>query len=69
VVLLNAEIPGLTSEDSIVLMKECDPKCIIILMSTEEEKPTNPLVYACLQKPFKIKQVVDLLERVRTKRP
>jgi two-component system, NtrC family, response regulator HydG len=67
-VLLNAEIPGLTSEDSIVLMKECDPKCIIILMSTEEEKPTNPLVYACLQKPFKIKQVVDLLERVRTNR-
>ena len=64
-VLLNAEIYGLTSPDSIVLMKECDPKCIIILMSTEDDKSENPLVYACLQKPFKIKQIVDLLERVR----
>jgi two-component system response regulator HydG len=67
-VLLNAEIPGATSEDSIVLMKECDPKCIIVLMSTEADRSANPLVYACLQKPFKIKQVIDLLERVRAHR-
>jgi DNA-binding NtrC family response regulator len=67
-VLLNAEIPGISSDDSLVLMKECDPKCIIVLMSTEESRSANPLVYACLQKPFKIKQVIDLLERVRTKR-
>jgi two-component system, NtrC family, response regulator HydG len=66
-VLLNAEIPGISSED-LVLMKECDPKCIIVLMSTEESRPTNPFVYACLQKPFKIKQVIDLLERVRLNR-
>lgn len=68
-VLLSTEIQGLTSEDSIVLMKECDPKCIIILMSSEAHKAENPLVYACLQKPFKIKQVVGLLEQVRTLRP
>jgi two-component system, NtrC family, response regulator HydG len=65
-VLLNADIPGLTSEDSLVLMKECDPKCIIILMSSEDDASTNSLAYACLQKPFKIKQVLELLERVRT---
>ena len=65
-VLLNAYIQGLSSDDSIALIKECDPKCIIILMSTEENRYATPLVYACLQKPFKIRQVVDLLELVRT---
>ena len=67
-VLLNTEIQGLTSDDCVVLMKECDPKCIIILMSTEAEHSYNPLVFGCLQKPFKIKQVVDLLERVKVNR-
>jgi len=52
-VLLNAEIPGISSDDSLVLMKECDPKCIIVLMSTEESRSSNPLVYACLQKPLR----------------
>jgi two-component system, NtrC family, response regulator HydG len=68
VVLLNAEIQGLTTDDSIVLMKECDPKSIIILMSSEAERPGNPLVYASLHKPFKIRDVVALLDKVRGER-
>lgn len=65
-VMLSAEIEGLTSWDSIVLFKEWDPKCLIILMSTEPQTTPNPFVCATLQKPFKVKDVISLLEYVRT---
>jgi DNA-binding NtrC family response regulator len=65
-VLLNAEIRGLTNDDSIVLMREIDPKCIIIVMSADSDRPPNPYVYATLQKPFKVKEIVELLDRVFT---
>ena len=65
IIFLNAGIPHLTTEDSMILMKECNPKCIIILISSEPAPTTSPLVYSSLQKPFKIKQVLDLIERVR----
>jgi len=68
VVLLNTEIQGLTTENTLVLIKECDPKCIVILMSGEKEPSVSPLAYASLQKPFKIGDVVALLERVRRSR-
>jgi len=54
------------TQDSLVLIKECDPKCLIILMSTQAEANMDPLVCATLQKPFKIKDVVSLLDSVRT---
>jgi DNA-binding NtrC family response regulator len=65
VVLLSAEIAGLNSEEAMVLMKECNPKCIIVLMSSHPIYSNNPLVYASLQKPFKMKQVVDLIDSIR----
>jgi DNA-binding NtrC family response regulator len=65
VVLLNAEISGLNSEETFFLMKECNPKCIIVLMSSQPIQPESPLIYTSLQKPFKIKQVVDLIDRIR----
>ena len=68
-IFLNADIPGLTSEDSIVFMKDCSPQGIIVLMSSESALPTSPLVYASLQKPFKIKQVIELVDRVRASAP
>ncbi len=37
VVLLSAEIAGLYSEEALVLMKECNPKCIIVLMSSQPD--------------------------------
>lgn len=63
-ILLNTEIQGLTTETSLVLIKECDPKCIIILMSAAEQS-ASPLAYASLQKPFRIREVVALLDKVR----
>jgi DNA-binding NtrC family response regulator len=63
-VLLSAGIRGLTTDDSIVLMREVDPKCIIIVMSADSDRPPNPYVYATLQKPFKVKEIVELLDRV-----
>jgi len=65
VVLLNAEITGLNSEDTLVLMKDCNPKCIIVLMSNQPTANESPLIYTSLQKPFKIKQVVELIDRIR----
>jgi len=65
VVLLSADIIGLSSDEAVVLMKECNPKCIIVLMSSNPIHDRSPLVYASLQKPFKIKQVVDLIDQVR----
>jgi DNA-binding NtrC family response regulator len=65
-ILLNAEIQGLTSLDSIALFKRYDPKCLIILMSSEPAQDPGPYVFAALQKPFKINDVVSLLERVRS---
>lgn len=64
-VLLNAEIQGLNSEDSIALFKKCDPKCLIILLSAEPHEEHSPFIFAALQKPFKIHDVVSLLEKVR----
>jgi len=46
-------------------MKECNPKCIIVLMSSRPIQDSSPLIYASLQKPFKMKQVVDLIDRIR----
>jgi two-component system, NtrC family, response regulator HydG len=66
VVLLSADINGLSSDEAVVLMKECNPKCIIVLMSSRPIHETSPLIYASLQKPFKIKQVVELIDRIRT---
>ena len=65
-VLLNAEIQGLTSADNIALFKRCDPKCLIILMSVDPTQDYGPFVFAALQKPFRMQEVVSLLERVRT---
>jgi two-component system response regulator HydG len=65
VVLLNADINGLPSDEAVILMKECNPKCIIVLMSSRPIHETSPLIYASLQKPFKIRQVVDLIDRIR----
>ena len=65
VVLLSSEIQGLTSDEAIVLMKECNPKCIIVLMSNAPVHATSPLVYGSLQKPFKVRQVVELIDRIR----
>jgi len=65
VVLLNADINGLSSDEAVVLMKECNPKCIIVLMSSRPIQEASPLIYASLQKPFKMKQVVDLIDRIR----
>jgi two-component system, NtrC family, response regulator HydG len=66
VVLLSADISGLSSDEAVVMMKELNPKCIIILMSSDPIHETNPLIYASLHKPFKIKQAVDLIERIRS---
>ena len=66
--LLNAEIHGITSQDSIALFKQCDPKCLIILMSGELAGDYSPLVFGSLQKPFKIQEVVSMLERVRARK-
>ena len=65
VVLLSADINGLSSDEAVVLMKECNPKCIIVLMSSRPIHEASPLIYASLQKPFKMKQVVDLIDRIR----
>lgn len=65
VVFLNAEIGGLHSEETFILMKECNPKCIIVLMSSQPIQSESPLIYTSLQKPFKIKQVVELMDRIR----
>jgi DNA-binding NtrC family response regulator len=65
VLFLSSEISGLSTDEAIVLMKECNPKCIIVLTSNTPVDVSNPLVYASLQKPFKIKQVVDLIDRIR----
>jgi DNA-binding NtrC family response regulator len=67
-VLLNAEIQGVTSNDSIALFKKCDPKCLIILMSNAPTEDYGPLVFGALQKPFKINEVVTVLERVRARK-
>jgi two-component system, NtrC family, response regulator HydG len=67
-VLLNAEIQGVTSNDSIALFKRCDPKCLIILMSTAPADDYGPLVFGALQKPFKMNDVVSVLERVRARK-
>jgi DNA-binding NtrC family response regulator len=67
-VLLNTEIEGVTSRDSIALFKKCDPKCLIILMSTAPAEDYNPLVFGALQKPFKIADVVAVLEKVRARK-
>jgi two-component system response regulator HydG len=64
-VLLNTEIQGVTSKDSIALFKRCDPKCVIILMSAQPTEDYGPLVFGALQKPFKMNEVVSLLEKVR----
>ena len=65
VVLLNAEISGLNSEETFFLMKECNPKSIIVLMSSQPIQAESPLIYTSLQKPFKIKQVVEIIDRIR----
>ena len=67
-VLLSAEIQGVTSPDYIALFKRCDPKCLIILMSADPTEDYGPFVFAALQKPFKINEVVSLLEKVRTRK-
>ncbi len=64
-VMLSVEIDGLTSLDSVVYFKECSPKCLIIVMSTEHQPHPNPYAFATLQKPFKIKDVIEVLDRVR----
>jgi two-component system response regulator HydG len=68
VVLLSAEIQGLTSPGSIALFKRCDPKCLIILMSANPNEDHGPYIFAALQKPFKINDVVSLLEYVRARK-
>jgi len=65
-ILLSAEIEGLTSPDTIALIKRCDPKCLIILMSANPKESSSPYTFAALQKPFKINDVVSLLERIRS---
>jgi DNA-binding NtrC family response regulator len=65
VLFLSSEINGLSTDEAIVLMKECNPKCIIVLMSNAPVDVSHPLVYASLQKPFKIKQVVELIDQIR----
>ena len=67
-VLLSAEIQGLTSPDSVALFKRCDPKCLIILMSADPQEDHGPYIFAALQKPFKINDVVSLLEKVRARK-
>lgn len=67
-VLLSAEIQGLTSPDTIALFKKCDPKCLIILISSEPPDDSSPYIFSALQKPFKINQVVSLLEQIRTRK-
>ena len=67
-VLLNTEIQGLTSPDSIALFRNCDPKCLIILMSADPTEDHGPYIFAALQKPFKINDVVSLLEKVRARK-
>jgi DNA-binding NtrC family response regulator len=67
-VLLNTEIQGLTTPDSIALFKRCDPKCLIILMSADPTEDHGPYIFAALQKPFKINDVVSLLEKVRARK-
>jgi DNA-binding NtrC family response regulator len=65
-IMLSAEIEGLTSPDTIALIKRCDPKCLIILMSANPKESSSPYTFAALQKPFKINDVVSLLERIRS---
>lgn len=67
-VMLSLEIDGLTSPDAIVYFKECNPQCLIILMSTERQSTPNPYVFAAMQKPFKIRDVIEVLDRVRTRK-
>ena len=67
-VFLSAEIQGLTSPDSIALFKQCDPKCLIILMSADPADDYSPLVFSAVQKPFKMHDIVSLLEQVRMRR-
>jgi DNA-binding NtrC family response regulator len=67
-VLLSVEIQGLTTPDSIALFKRCDPKCLIILMSADPSEDHGPYIFAALQKPFKINDVVSLLEKVRARK-
>lgn len=67
-VFLSAEIQGLTSSDTIALFKKCDPKCLIILISSEAPDDSSPYIFSALQKPFKINQVVSLLEKIRMRK-
>jgi DNA-binding NtrC family response regulator len=67
-VLLNAEIQGVTSNDSVAFFKQCDPKCLVILMSAHPAEDYGPLVFGALQKPFKMNEVVSLLEKVRARK-
>lgn len=67
-VMLSLEINGLTSPDAIVYFKECNPQCLIILMSTERQSTPNSYVFAAMQKSFKIRDVIEVLDRVRTRK-
>ncbi len=68
IVLLNADVQGLTTIDSIALLKQFDPKCLIILMSAEPAEEYGPFIFGALQKPFKIHDVVALLEKARARK-
>jgi two-component system, NtrC family, response regulator HydG len=68
IVLLSADVQGLTSLDSVALLKHVDPKCLIILMKAEPTEEYGPFIFGALQKPFKINDVVSLLEKARARK-
>ena len=67
VVILDAHIRGLTGPDSVVLCRQLDRKCMTILLSASSGD-TVPGESVSLQKPFKVKDVISLLEGLRARK-
>jgi CheY-like chemotaxis protein len=66
-VVLEADILGLTAPDNVVLCRNLDPKCLIILLSAVSGEAAAG-ASASLQKPFKIKEVIAVLEGLRVEK-
>lgn len=67
-VFLDVEIEGLTAPDALVLFRKCDPKCFLILLSATPPEDSGAGAFATIRKPFKIKEVLGLLERIRARK-
>ncbi|MBN1840743.1 MAG: response regulator [Deltaproteobacteria bacterium] len=75
VVLLDMKLNGITGLDALIAIKKADPRVIVILMTgyREEmagliEESLKKTAFTCLDKPFDIEELVELLKMVGRKR-